>query len=114
MGEFPTLRQNGAGGKGCIMSGGHFAYDQYRIMAIADEIERLIDCNDDTNENEWGGTAGLGYPPAVIAAFVTAVTALKVAEVYVQRIDWLVSGDDGEDNFLRRLEADLLAARGAS
>lgn len=28
-------------------------------------------------------------------------------EVYVQRIDWLASGDDGEDSFHKRLEADL-------
>lgn len=25
----------------------------------------------------------------------------------MQRIDWLLSGDDGEENFLRRLKKDL-------
>lgn len=29
------------------------------------------------------------------------------AQVYAQRIDWLLSGDDGEDNFHLRLKEDL-------
>jgi len=32
---------------------------------------------------------------------------LRQAHVYAQRIDWLVSGDDGEDSFHRRLKHDL-------
>jgi len=32
---------------------------------------------------------------------------LRKAEIYAQRIDWLVSGDDGNDTFLKRLEEDL-------
>jgi hypothetical protein len=33
--------------------------------------------------------------------------ALKRAEIYTQRIDWLVSGDDGPETFLERLKEDL-------
>jgi hypothetical protein len=33
--------------------------------------------------------------------------ALRVAAVYTQRIDWLVSGDDGEESFLERLKEEL-------
>lgn len=36
-----------------------------------------------------------------------AVKALRVAQVYAQRVDWLLSGDDGEESFLRRLEEEL-------
>ena len=32
---------------------------------------------------------------------------LKKATIYAQRIDWLVSGDDGEESFLSRLKEDL-------
>jgi len=32
---------------------------------------------------------------------------LKVASVYAQRIDWLLSGDDGEESFLKRLKEEL-------
>lgn len=33
--------------------------------------------------------------------------ALKVAAIYAQRIDWLLSGDDGEESFKRRLKEEL-------
>ena len=36
-----------------------------------------------------------------------AVKALKIAQVYAQRVDWLFSGDDGEESFLSRLEEEL-------
>lgn len=32
---------------------------------------------------------------------------MKQAEVYAQRIDWLLSGDDGEESFHERLKEDL-------
>jgi hypothetical protein len=32
---------------------------------------------------------------------------LRVAAVYAQRIDWLLSGDDGEESFLKRLKEEL-------
>lgn len=89
------------------MSGGKFNYDQYRISHIAEEIKHLIESNDDTSLNEWGDPRGLGYPPEVIEKFKEGYQALCVAFVYAQRIDWLVSGDDGEDSFLKRLEEDI-------
>jgi hypothetical protein len=57
--------------------------------------------------NEYGDTKGYGYSPETIAKFKIARMALLLAQIYVQRIDWLVSGDDGNDSFLRRLESDL-------
>jgi hypothetical protein len=35
------------------------------------------------------------------------IEVLKRAQIYAQRIDWLLSGDDGEESFLKRLEKDL-------
>jgi hypothetical protein len=35
------------------------------------------------------------------------IEALKRAQIYAHRIDWLLSGDDGEESFLRRLEEEL-------
>ena len=32
---------------------------------------------------------------------------LKQAEIYAQRIDWLLSGDDGEESFHERLKEEL-------
>jgi len=36
-----------------------------------------------------------------------AVKALHIAQEYAQRVDWLLSGDDGEESFLSRLEENL-------
>ena len=32
---------------------------------------------------------------------------LNLAEIYTQRLDWLFSGDDGEDSFFERLEEEV-------
>lgn len=89
------------------MSGGYFDYNQYRIGYIADEVEALIENNDSDEDDGWGGTVGRGYTPETIEEFKKALKALRIAQVYAQRIDWLVSGDDGEDSFHRRLKKDL-------
>lgn len=89
------------------MSGGHFNYKQYQLGYMADEIEELILKNDDDGKNEWGDTIGHHYEKDTIIEFMKAVELLRKAQVYVQRIDWLVSGDDGEDSFHKRLANDL-------
>jgi len=89
------------------MSGGYFDYEQYKIDRIADQVEHLIETNDDMTPNEWGMTRGRGYPPEVIAEFRKGLHYLLVAAIYVQRIDWLLSGDDGGDSFLDCLHKDL-------
>lgn len=89
------------------MSGGHFEYDQHRIEYIVHEIERLIDTNDDDGVDEHGFPRGSHYSPEIITKFQEAVQALRRAYVYAQRIDWLVSGDDGPEAFLERLEREL-------
>ena len=86
------------------MSGGHFDYQQYKIGEIADEIERLIATNN--TPSKYGNDAR-DYDDVIMALFKDAVIALRKAEVYAQRIDWLVSGDDGEDSFQKRLAEDL-------
>ena len=35
------------------------------------------------------------------------LTHLNLAQIYTQRLDWLFSGDDGEDSFFERLEEEL-------
>ena len=89
------------------MSGGHFNYDQYKIGQIADMVEQLIVDNDNEDLDEWDCSKGRGYPEEVINEFRVGLEHLRRAEIYTQRIDWLVSGDDGEDNFIKRLAHDL-------
>ena len=88
------------------MSGGHFDYNQYKIGWIADEIEQFIR-NNDVEDVDTGIFIGLRYSPETLDEFKNAVHALKVAQVYAQRVDWLISGDDGEESFHERLREDL-------
>jgi hypothetical protein len=85
------------------MSGGHFDYRQYQIEDIADEIEELIE--DNLFKDEYGYCRN--YSEKTLDKLVEAVKALRIAEVYATRVDWLVSGDDDEDTFHQRLRADL-------
>lgn len=89
------------------MSGGHFDYKQYTISMIADEIEYLIRSNDDESLNEWGRDGPRGYAPETIAEFEKGLRVLREAFIYAQRIDWLVSADDSEEGFRKRLEDEL-------
>jgi hypothetical protein len=89
------------------MSGGHFDYKQYQIEYVADEIEQMIVTNDSEERNEWGEPVRWGYTEETISRFKLAVLYLRLAKIYTQRIDWLVSGDDGEDSFHSRLEQEL-------
>jgi serine phosphatase RsbU (regulator of sigma subunit) len=85
------------------MSGGHFNYMQYNINYISDEIQHLIDNNN--IKDEWDYCRN--YSPETLEKFKEAVRFCEIASVYVQRIDWLVSGDDGEETFHKRLKEDL-------
>jgi hypothetical protein len=105
------------------MSGGHFEYQQHRINDIIESIQEQIDRSgrEKTKEElrEWGGYDPEyyekypdekyyhEYPADVINEFKIGVEKLKEAYIYAQRIDWLLSGDDGEESFLERLKEEL-------
>jgi nicotinic acid mononucleotide adenylyltransferase len=89
------------------MSGGHFEYQQYRIEDIARSIEELIESNDDESLTEWDTRRGKGYSAETIEKFKTTIDTLRKAAIMAQRVDWLVSGDDGEDSFHRRWAEEL-------
>lgn len=89
------------------MSGGHFDYSQFHISNIAEEIEHIIENNERTEKDRWGDDIGCHFSPETIEKFTEAVRLLKEAYIYAQRIDWLLSGDDGEQDFLSRLGKSL-------
>ena len=84
------------------MSGEYFDYKQYRIEDIAVEIDEAIELNDDETLNECGQRRGNGYPPEIIEKFRETAHTLRQAAEMAQRVDWLLSGYDDEDAFLRR------------
>ncbi|MFV8342272.1 hypothetical protein [Flavobacterium sp. XS2P39] len=103
------------------MSGGAFEYKQYNIREIHETIQSELDGmgNPKPKSELWNDQSYYDQYPeelnwrieseAVVNAYKTAVDLLKKAEVYAQRIDWYISGDDGEESFLRRLKEDLEA-----
>ena len=88
------------------MSGGYWDYIQHGFNDVADDIENIakngreVSWNDGENEYDH-------YAEDIEQSFIEAAEMLRKAAVYVQRIDWLLSGDDGEDSFRRRLKEDL-------
>lgn len=89
------------------MSGGHFDYQQRNITDIAESIKTLISNEQSAGTNMYGETLKQGFSAETIAEFEHGVLLLEQAAIYAQRIDWLISGDDGEDDFHRRLNDDL-------
>ena len=110
------------------MSGGHFDYNQYRIDDIADSIEDYIYghpleeedieyyIEDNWLENEEKEYViknkhtlpnRYGYSEETLEEFKKGLDILRKASIYTQRIDWLLSGDDGEESFHKRLKEDL-------
>jgi hypothetical protein len=97
------------------MSGGHFDYKQFHIGDIAEDIQSLIDRNGKPKKKEdldpWDieddSLNYYEYPEDIIQQFKNAVSFLKIAHIYAQRVDWLLSGDDGEETFLTRLKEEL-------
>lgn len=110
------------------MSGGHFDYAQYRISDIYTSIEeylngreldeddvqyflndRWFECEEKDYVQKHHRTMPNKYylSEETLSEFRKAIEVLKQAEVYAQRIDWLMSGDDGEETFHKRLKEDL-------
>ena len=98
------------------MSGGMFDYKQYQINDLVDEMDNIlkkIDINKTTKveDNDDEFECDLREYIENIDKFKKKVEynkkILKEAAIYTQRIDWFLSGDDGEDNFYKRLEEDL-------
>jgi hypothetical protein len=88
------------------MSGGRFDYVQYRFLEIVEYIEKEIEHN-----NAEPGPKDFFEPnnfsDETIVEFKKGVEAIKKAYTYAQRIDWLLSGDEGEEAFHKKLKKEL-------
>ncbi len=91
------------------MSGGHFGdcgYDYYKVSQFADELEVEIENNgkerneDRTYGYEW-------YPnhdPDVIDVLQEQIPKLRKMAEIMKHIDYLYSGDIGDDSFMRLMK----------
>lgn len=102
------------------MSGGYFDYKQFDISRIADDIEEKLKNQGkekDREDLQWYSEEYLlkypedrfhvSYSEEVQEVFKEAVRQLRIAEIYVTRIDWYLSGDDSDEGMIRRLNKDL-------
>ena len=110
------------------MSGGYYEYAQYHINDIANAIEEYIngysldeeDINDyiksrwlEDKEKEYirknkhTKPNPFDYNKETIKELKKGLAILRKAYIYAQRIDWLLSGDDGEESFHKRLKKEL-------
>ena len=101
------------------MSGGFFDYDQYRINNMADNLEEELNRQGKEKEKDdlyfdIGYYADYPeemyypiYPDLVQEKMREAVKHLRLAAIYAQRVDWYLSGDDGAEDFLERLDEEL-------
>jgi hypothetical protein len=87
------------------MSGGHFDYCQYRFNDAADRLKKYIDRCETREEDEFGWYPE--HPSEVIEKFKETEKMLRISSIYLQRVDWLICGDDGDETFIKRLEEDL-------
>ena len=99
------------------MSGGTFDYSQRTIELIADDIEQTIleagrkipDVLLEEHQHRYSREIPLeeqyysSYNRKTMEIMKRAVYILRMAYIYAQRIDWMLSGDDGEDDLVRRL-----------
>ena len=103
------------------MSGGAFDYKQYQIREIWENIQGELDKQGKEKSKEdlqyyYDDEYFEKYPEEkfehvyrqdVQQIFKDGIEILKKAEIYAQRIDWYLSGDDGEDSLVSRLKSDL-------
>ena len=95
------------------MSGGFFDYSQWKIRETWENIQSKLENAGKLipEENRWYKKEEEQYyedfRDDTKEEFKKAIHFLKVAEIYTQRIDWFLSGDDGEETFHKRLKEDL-------
>jgi hypothetical protein len=89
------------------MSGGHFDYIQYRIEDASEEIGFLIRDNNKKGTNEFGDPIYRSFSDEVIEKFKSGKSLIDVCAKIVKEIDYLVSGDNGEESFLKCWEENV-------
>lgn len=84
------------------MSGGYFEpdYCYYKVSQFADELETEIENN--FIKDDWGYHKG--YCPEVIEYLKAQLPEMRKMAEIMRHIDYLYSGDHGEDSFMERVK----------
>jgi hypothetical protein len=74
---------------------------------MVDVIKKAIKNNNNDELNAWGFKKYDHYEQKTINRFAETVTILMMAEIMVNRIDCLLSGDSSEEVFHKRWEEEV-------
>jgi len=83
------------------MSGGHFNYDCFAISRFADDLLHELDINDSQEKDDYGGNTGAGYGKKTVNVLKQCRAVIFLAGELAKEIEWLYSGDHGEESFLK-------------
>lgn len=87
------------------MSGGYFDYVQDSVEQAADEVNSCIRRFESKEHKPE-------YTSETLEKFRECELTLRCAAAMLQRVDWLLSGDDGEDCFHERWAEEVPSAYG--
>jgi hypothetical protein len=89
--------------------------EDYEVLVRTDNMVRvkgkgdgqIYEVHHGTYEEYEDGGSYPNYTEETIKEFRNAIDILRRAEIYAQRVDYLISGDDGEESFHSRLKEEL-------
>jgi hypothetical protein len=88
------------------MSGGYFNYNQYILIDMINKLDerkkRIKDYGKDIDV--------LTIDKSTEDLIEDAKVIAKLAQIFIHRVDWLLSGDDGPETFKERIKEDLSKA----
>ena len=87
------------------MSGGSFDYNCFKISQFAEELKNRIDEND--HEDEYGYYTSC-FNKKTISELTRCQKIIELAGKLAHDIEWLYSGDIGEETFMKRLDETLM------
>lgn len=91
------------------MSGGYFDYNQYRLSDIINKLDER-DAMIKQGKDDGQDIDVLTFDEHTEDLIQDAKIIAQLAQIFLQRVDWLLSGDDGPEAFKSRIKSDLMDA----
>lgn len=86
------------------MSGGTFEYKQYVLNDIKEQLVEKLDKFDELEYNKYENELDV---LALKDNILKTIELLTITQIHVHRLDWLFAGDDGLENYFKRIEEDF-------
>ena len=81
------------------MSGGHFDYKSFQINDFADLLKHELEINDCQRVDKCGDTIGYNFDEETVDVQCRCLNWIQKAADLAKEVEWLYSGDHGEDSF---------------